>query len=278
MYIHNGDLRDKSNIKSHSYLQINSCGIQQATGHQITYRLKGRYDYHILYVAEGTCEVIYDGKTHVLKHGFVLYPPHVQQKYIDHENTLRMWIHFTGYDIEEILSEAKLTGGVHTISPSPILEKMFIQLVAEYNQPLPISNEKGLLLSLLYTLGKSVHSTDSTNDKINEAVTFITTYYNTEISIQDLAASCNLSQSRFMNLFKEQTGMAPHTYQQMLRLKNSMTLLVSTNLSISEICRLSGYQDPLYFSRLFRKQTGISPKQYRQNFGQEEHNHEIHQS
>lgn len=265
MHIYNGDLRDISNRKSRSFLQINSCGIQQpVSGQMITYRQKGRCDYHILYVASGKCEITYEGKTHVLKHGFVLYPPHIRQKYIDHENTLRMWIHFTGYDIEEILSEAKLTGGVYSISPSPIFEKMFVQLVAEHNQQLTVSNEKGVLLSLLYTLGKLVNNTDSTNDKINEAVTFITTHYNTEISVAELAASCSLSQSRFMNLFKEQTGMAPHAYQQMLRLKNSMTLLTSTNLNISDICSMSGYHDPLYFSRLFRKQTGVSPRQYRQ--------------
>ena len=106
MHIYNGDLRDISNRKSRSFLQINSCGIQQpVSGQMITYRQKGRCDYHILYVASGKCEITYEGKTHVLKHGFVLYPPHIRQKYIDHENTLRMWIHFTGYDIEEILSD-----------------------------------------------------------------------------------------------------------------------------------------------------------------------------
>lgn len=265
MEIYNGDLRDTTNFKSHSFLQINSCGIQPATpGEQITYRRKGRVDYHILYVAEGMCEVEYEGKTHLLRHGFVLYPPHVPQQYIDCENTVKMWIHFNGYYIDEILKEAKLENGVHPISPSPIFEKMFIQLVAEHNQQIPVSNEKGLLLSLLYTLGKLVNNTDTTNDKIKQAVTFITTHYNSEISIKELAASANLSQSRFMALFKEQTGMAPHSYQQMLRLKNCMTLLSSTQLSISDICAMSGYQDPLYFSRIFRRHVGVSPRQYRQ--------------
>jgi len=268
MQIHNGDTQDTTNISSHSFLQINSCGFHKGTsGQRITFRQKGRCDYHILYVAEGTCEVTYDDKTHILKHGFALYPPHIPQKYIDHENTLRMWIHFAGHNIEEILSEAKLTGGVHTITPSPILEKMFIQLITEHNQQHPVSIEKGLFLSLLYALGKAVNSAESSNDKINEAVTFITTHYNTEINIQDLAASCNLSQSRFIHLFKKQTGMAPHAYQQMLRIKNSMTLLTSTNLNISEISRMSGYPDPLYFSRIFRKQTAMSPRQYRQMHG-----------
>lgn len=266
MYLYNGDLKDISNLKSSSFLQINSCGIQLPTTHQLTtLRKKGRVDYHIIYIASGQCEIEYEGKIHLLKQGFVLYPPNVLQKYTEYEDTKKMWLHFTGNNIEEILADAKLGYGVHPISPSPIIEKMFIQLAAEHNQRPNVSNEKGLLLSLLYTLGKLLNSVGTTNDRINETVTFITTHYNSEISIKELADSCNLSQSRYMYLFKEQTGMAPHAFQQTLRIKNCMTLLSSTRLSIADICELSGYHDPLYFSRVFRKYVGVSPRQYRNN-------------
>ena len=113
-------------------------------------------------------------------------------------------------------------------------------------------------------MGKSVnHVENISNDKINEAITFITMHYNTDINIKELASSCNLSQSRFMYLFKEQTGMAPHAYQQTLRIKNSMTLLTSTNLKIVEIGKQCGYEDSLYFSRIFKKLVDVSPKEYR---------------
>lgn len=263
MLIYNGDLNNTSNYKSHSFLQINSCGIQSTfSTPQIVYRQKGRHDYLINYISDGQCDVEYNGKTHVLREGLVLHPPYTPQKYTDHENTTRMWVHFNGYNIEEILAEANLQGGIYHIA-SPMLEKMFLQLIAEHHLSSPISNEKGLLLSILYTVGKMVNNTDSQNSKINDAVAFITSHYNTDISIQELAASCHISQSHFISLFKKQTGMAPHVYQKTLRLKNAMSLLVSTQLSISDICTMSGYQDPLYFSRLFRKQTGMSPMAYR---------------
>lgn len=266
MNIHVDAMQDISDCKSHSYLQLNSCGYQIASPHAKTAtRRDGRCDYHIFYLATGQCEVTYNGKTHLLTEGFVFYPPHTPQYYIDYENTTRMWLHFNGYQVEEILKEACLDGGVYSIA-SPILEKMFIQLIAEHSLCSPLSNEKGLLLTLLYTLGRLTNHSYEPNATIIDAVSFITTHYNTDISVSELAAYCNLSQSHFISLFKKQTGMAPHTYQQTLRLKNAMTLLTSTVLDISDIGIMCGYQDPLYFSRLFRKHVGLSPSSYRQQY------------
>ena len=95
-------------------------------------------------------------------------------------------------------------------------------------------------------------------------ISFMITHYNTEISVQELAKSCNLSPSRFMHLFKEHTGQSCSAYLQSLRISNSLSLLTSTQLSITEICLQVGYSDPLYFSRVFTKHTGISPKKYRE--------------
>lgn len=267
MYIYNGDLKDTTNQESHSFLQINSCGIQLPSKKQITVsRKNGRMDYQLFYVVNGRCMVNYLDKTHVLQQGFVIYPPSISQQYTDYEDAKRLWIHFNGFHVEDILKEAHLSGGVYPIGNSPVLEKLFLQLIAEHNQNITISNEKGLLLSLLNILGKMVNTTESSSDKINEAVTFITSNYNTEINVSELATSCNLSRSRFMYLFKEQTGMAPHTYQQTLRIRNSISLLTSTNLSISEISSQCGYQDPLYFSRIFKKYEGCSPREYREQY------------
>lgn len=267
MKIYNGDLFDSTNWGNESFLQINSCGIQLPSNKQITVsRKKGRIDYQLLYIIKGRCKVEYQGKTSVLHNGFVIYPPHIPQKYTDYENTKRIWIHFNGYNVADILKEAHLSGGIYPLSNSVIIEKMLLQLIVEHNQETTVSNEKGLLLYVLNTLGKLVNTSESSSDKIAEAITFITTHYNSEINIRDLSDSCNLSRSRFMYLFKEQTGMAPHTYQQMLRIKNSITLLTSTKLDIAEIGQQSGYQDPLYFSRIFKKCVGLSPKEYRAQF------------
>ena len=46
------------------------------------------------------------------------------------------------------------------------------------------------------------------------------------------------------------------------RIKNAKTLMKKGGYSIKEICYMSGYSDPHYFSRLFKKHEGVSPSVY----------------
>ncbi|MBQ8804060.1 MAG: helix-turn-helix transcriptional regulator [Tyzzerella sp.] len=264
MKIYNGDLRDTTNQKNDSFLQINSCGIHLPSGSQvIVSRKKGRLDYQLMYIMTGKCKVEYDGNTTVLSHGFVLYPPDMPQLYMDYKDTKRIWLHFTGDKIDDLLKDAHLTCGVHPTGQSPIIEDMLLQLIIEFNQKANISTGKGLLLYIIYELGKLANNIDTNNDKVSKAITYITTHYNKDISINELANSCGLSERQFMHLFKEQVGMPPHAYQQTLRIQNCKVLLTSTQLSVAEISEQAGYNDPLYFSRIFKKRVGVSPKVYR---------------
>lgn len=267
MNYYNGDILDTTNFESKCFLQVNSCGIQYPNGaSDISFRRNGRVDYHIVYVLSGTLEVEYSGQTQFLQPGsFVLYPPHIPQKYRDYPETHRAWIHFNGYAVAEILQEVQLVGGIYHAPASLHMERTFIQLAAEHNACISINSEKSLLLSLLYQLGKAVHQNPNNASRLEECVSFLVQNYNTELSIEDLAAMCGLSRSRFMCLFRERFGMAPKEYQKALRVNNAKAMLTATQLPISEISALVGYPDPLYFSRLFRQATGFSPSQFRTN-------------
>jgi AraC family transcriptional regulator of arabinose operon len=48
-----------------------------------------------------------------------------------------------------------------------------------------------------------------------------------------------------------------------LRMTRARGLLDRTTLTIAEIARAVGYDDPLYFSRHFRDRHGVSPREYR---------------
>lgn len=50
-----------------------------------------------------------------------------------------------------------------------------------------------------------------------------------------------------------------------IRITNAQVLLETTTYTVTEIGRIVGYENPLYFSRIFHKQKGFSPSEYRKN-------------
>lgn len=65
-------------------------------------------------------------------------------------------------------------------------------------------------------------------------------------------------------LFKKEIGLTPLQYLTDKRLEDAAgNLATSYNKgNISEMARLCGFSDPLYFSRLFKKKYGVSPRNY----------------
>ncbi len=267
MYICNINHREAYDLEASSFLQINSCGIDSNVQDEITYsRSNGRSDYQLIYLVSGHFEVSYQGINHSITQGFVLYPPHAPQVYTDFKDTNRIWVHFNGHNILEILEDTQLEYGVHTVSFSPIVQNLLLQLIAEHNKIGSLSSEKGLFLYILYLLGRQLHNSVSINSDIQDVITFITANFKNKLCIDELAKSCKLSSSHFLRLFKEHTGMPPLAYQQVLRIEHAKVSLVTTQYTISEIAEQTGYSDPLYFSRVFKKFTGVSPMKYRKNY------------
>ena len=81
--------------------------------------------------------------------------------------------------------------------------------------------------------------------------------------LTSLAEKQNISYVRFLNRFKNQTGMTPYEYTARLKMKKAEELLVNTNLAVKEISALCGFENEYYFSNFFKKQSGVSPSKFR---------------
>ena len=159
--IYNGKLQDTTNYFVNEWIAINSCNTNRNNGQSVTViRKDGRVDYHILYVAGGSCVCLYDGRESVLWRGdFVLYPPETEQRYtlpggIDSQT---LWLHFTGTCVAEILEELKLYGGIsHAAAPDET--EHFFKLMINMNSINSAQSRmfaKGYLLNLLASLAKN---------------------------------------------------------------------------------------------------------------------------
>lgn len=101
--------------------------------------------------------------------------------------------------------------------------------------------------------------------RIRKTMEYIRHHFDHPIDIETLATICNLSQSRFSHLFVSEVGLTPMKYLEQQRLENARGLLAMTHATIEEIARLSGFENPFYFSRQFRRQYQVSPRSYRQH-------------
>lgn len=59
------------------------------------------------------------------------------------------------------------------------------------------------------------------------------------------------------------TGLSPKEFIIHLRLQRAQGLLAETELPIQEVARMSGYDDPAYFSRFFSSRVGMPPSTFR---------------
>jgi len=87
--------------------------------------------------------------------------------------------------------------------------------------------------------------------------------YQAEVVISTLAERFRLSVRSLNRRFKLATNASPLQYLQSLRIEHAKELLKQSNLAVSEVAEMVGYQDASYFTSLFKKVTAVTPVEYR---------------
>lgn len=109
-----------------------------------------------------------------------------------------------------------------------------------------------------------IKESESKNEKlIKKAIAYIEQNYSHHISINEISKYIGFSESHFMSLFRQHTGMSFITYLNGIRIEKAISLLEKTNISIIEISEKTGFNSISLFNRTFKKTTGKTPKQYR---------------
>lgn len=98
---------------------------------------------------------------------------------------------------------------------------------------------------------------------IPDALKYIESHYNENISMDEVAKNVNISYHYFSKMFKQQTGKSFTDYLTDLRIEKSMFMLEKTQKSIKDISLELGYNDSNYFCKIFKRITGLTPTEYR---------------
>jgi transcriptional regulator GlxA family with amidase domain len=86
-------------------------------------------------------------------------------------------------------------------------------------------------------------------------------------NISEVAVQFNLSQSRLLHLFKQETGVGLGHLLAEQRLRKAALLLTHTRLRIKEIAAAVGYGHTSSFTRAFEKRFAQAPQAYRRGGG-----------
>lgn len=99
--------------------------------------------------------------------------------------------------------------------------------------------------------------------KIYSVASYIHAHYPEPLSLEFLANNFCISASYLSHQFKEVTGFSVTDYIQMTRIRNVQSLLLNTQIPITEVAEPCGFNSFSQFNRVFRKHIGMSPSQYR---------------
>lgn len=145
--------------------------------------------------------------------------------------------------INDILMEFKLRRIYFREKSSGILKNLLIDLVRD--QTLPACNS---------------------NKAVIQTIDYINANFENDITNSQLAKIIGYQEHYLNRLFLKHTGQTIHQYVLTKRLSEAKKLIMTSDLSLSEIAEQSGFNNYSYFSYYFKRVTGITPFHYRETY------------
>ena len=178
-------------------------------------------------------------------------------------------------DIARIRYVAPVVDGrlqVRRVASSSSLLQMFDQAV-ELLQNREVSYElrvRARLLEIFASLAETgknrVEEAEKASSKaVKAAIDYIRENYKKQISIEELAKLCHMSDGHFCRMFKKYTFKTPVQYMNSVRLSAAMDLLTRTDRKVLDIALDTGFNSLSYFIGVFKQGLGCTPTQFRRH-------------
>src|SRR5581483_7601199 len=95
---------------------------------------------------------------------------------------------------------------------------------------------------------------------MHRATEYMNKYGKGAFRLSDLCGTVGLSPSRFIPLFKNSSGISPHSYYNSLIVFKARRLLQLEHMSTKEAAYALGFKNASHFCTLFHQVTGTTPK------------------
>lgn len=94
---------------------------------------------------------------------------------------------------------------------------------------------------------------------------YVAEHLSGQLNLREVARAVFVSPYHLSRTFKYLTGQSIVEYIQEQRLLQARTLLVTTDLSVTEVAAAVGFNNAAYFATCFKNRMGSTPMQYRKN-------------
>jgi len=106
-----------------------------------------------------------------------------------------------------------------------------------------------------------VHSIGCEHQAVKRAREYLEAVPGENITLESLAREAGLSPFRLWRVFHHETGLTPHAYQTLVRVRLAKTLL-GEGIPISQAAVEAGFYDQAHLTRHFKRIYGVTPGQY----------------
>ena len=123
--------------------------------------------------------------------------------------------------------------------------------------------EKASNYTILNAHGFILETELQDNDRINVIFNFVKEEFTRHISLDEISEKVSMTNPAFCRYFKKITGKTFTRFVNEYRLAHAAKLLHEKQISITEVCYESGFNNFSHFNKLFKSFTGKPPSVYR---------------
>lgn len=128
---------------------------------------------------------------------------------------------------------------------------------------------QSIILELIYAIRREAETQTRSKSKkcghyfeINAVFDYVKHNLCEDLCLENVATHFSLSPIYFHNLFKKAVGVTLHEYVEEQRLKKAIDLLLTTDMTLTQIAYASGFSSQSYFSFVFKQRTEKTPREY----------------
>ena len=168
-------------------------------------------------------------------------------------------IHFLGH-VALLLIDSEISKLEDSFIPNGLKLESLANLKSCYSQPVSSEDALQLFLDIIQEVGLSnITISKSIDERIVKCLKFINLNLKEELSMETVCKFNGISESSFSHLFSKEVGLPFRRYVLWKRLKESISLYLKDNRTLTEVSQEMGFSDQAHYTKSFKDVFGVKP-------------------